>query len=470
MKHLKVKTAAIAIAGLMLCGSLSYGEEKVNVKLIPSGYAAIDEGLVLRAGNMGLIYNSNPKQLDHVWMQRFYGGAGVKAVFDPMPIEANLGIELKGLNETPPETDKDFGITTLQYYYAYLTRADVVYKMGNKEHPALHIDAGYFPFKYNTDSRNLGEYLFRTGTYPQYILSDFDFPMARIAGIDVGGTCNNVTWDVLFTNNLQYANLGDLNLTGIVSYKPMPLIEVGAGVQFASIISMYHNRTVYKPSPGTGYITGSYYIKDNGDTGSYTFAGTKLMAKIAFDFKTVLPDNIKAMLGNEDLRLYSEAAILGVKDYAGSLDSVNIIDTTTLSGTRNTCPVVSYDDIAKRIPVMIGFNIPTFKLLDVLSLEVEWFGSTYYNDLASSIMKGFPVTAFDGNSNYTNFADSTKDNWKWSLYGKKTLADHFNISCQFASDHFRWDGASYADQSKRMGEALTNLNHWYWVVKLGYSF
>jgi len=31
----------------------------------------------------------------------------------------------------------------------------------------------------------------------------------------------------------------------------------------------------------------------------------------------------------------------------------------------------------KRFPLQSGFNIPTFKQLDVLSLEGEWFGSKY---------------------------------------------------------------------------------------------
>jgi hypothetical protein len=115
---------------------------------------------------------------------------------------------------------------------------------------------------------------------------------------------------------------------------------------------------------------------------------------------------------------------------------------------------------------MAGFNIPTFKLLNVLSFECEWFGSNNYNDMTSVIMFGVPTTT----STSSVYKDSTNDNIKWSLYGKKVIGNHINLSFQFASDHFRWDGATYGEQTVRMGEALTNTNQWYWIIKLGYSF
>ena len=36
-----------------------------------------------------------------------------------------------------------------------------------------------------------------------------------------------------------------------------------------------------------------------------------------------------------------------------------------------------YSDIWQRIPVMFGFNFPTFRLLDYLSCELEWYGCSY---------------------------------------------------------------------------------------------
>ena len=67
-------------------------------------------------------------------------------------------------------------------------------------------------------------------------------------------------------------------------------------------------------------------------TGHYTFAGTKLMARASFDFKPFFKSFSDRFLGPNDLKIYSEAAILGVKDYPGY-----------------------YSKLRDRIPRMIGF-------------------------------------------------------------------------------------------------------------------
>ena len=48
----------------------------------------------------------------------------------------------------------------------------------------------------------------------------------------------------------------------------------------------------------------------------YTFAGTKIMARFSFDMKGLIPaDSLFGLLGKEDLKLYGEATILGLKNY-----------------------------------------------------------------------------------------------------------------------------------------------------------
>ena len=81
----------------------------------------------------------------------------------------------------------DYGKSRRLYYYPYLSRADLTYNFGSSDDPDLSITLGYFPFKYNPDARNLGEYMFRSGTYPQYLITDFDFPMAKLFGMHVNG-------------------------------------------------------------------------------------------------------------------------------------------------------------------------------------------------------------------------------------------------------------------------------------------
>ncbi len=83
------------------------------------------------------------------------------------------------------------------------------------------------------------------------------------------------------------------------------------------------------------------------------------MARASFDIKGIFPMDF---LGEEDLKIYGELAILGLKDYPGH-----------------------YNDFSKRIPMMLGFNLPFFGLLnlflprftklDVLKLELEYQGT-----------------------------------------------------------------------------------------------
>lgn len=42
---------------------------------------------------------------------------------------------------------------------------------------------GYFPYKFNPDATNLGEFLFRTGTYPLYLISNFNHSHLLAAAI-----------------------------------------------------------------------------------------------------------------------------------------------------------------------------------------------------------------------------------------------------------------------------------------------
>src|SRR5690606_23264128 len=102
------------------------------------------------------------------------------------------------------------------------------------------------------------------------------------------------------------------------------------------------------------------------DYQEYKASGIKPIVTAAFDPKPLLGG--LPMLGSNDLVLYGEAALLGVKDYP-----------------------IFYDDWTKRVPVMIGFNLPTFKFLDVLAVEAEYYGSEYpdnFQGLISGAVQG----------------------------------------------------------------------------------
>jgi hypothetical protein len=194
-------------------------------------------------------------------------------------------------------------------------------------------------------------------------------------------------------------------------------------------------------------------------------AGTKVGAFASVDFKGLFG---AGALGPEDLKLYTELAVIGVKDYKGI-----------------------YNDISQRIPIMVGFNLPTFKLLDHLSLEAEWYGAPYRNDYQKLENFYSPIPVSNQGVGRKLVVDSTgktmlsysgqnfdkvdpydvenrhKDDIKWSLHGSRTFKEHIRISGQVANDHFRTGGTFFSDGYET---AFSTLEDWYFMVKLAYFF
>jgi hypothetical protein len=121
-----------------------------------------------------------------------------------------------------------------------------------------------------------------------------------------------------------------------------------------------------------------------GDTIFYSLAGGKVMARFAFDPKPLLPFGDK--LGDKDLRLYGEAAILGIKDYPAKIDS-------SRENGELKLVKIGYDKIGERIPVMVGFNAPTHPLvayglmpvmMSAFLIGIEW-DSTWVDTTGSEV-------------------------------------------------------------------------------------
>jgi hypothetical protein len=149
--------------------------------------------------------------------------------------------------------------------------------------------------------------------------------------------------------------------------------------------------------------------------------------------------------------LYGEAALLGVKDYP-----------------------VFYDNWKQRMPVMVGFNLPVFKQLDVLALEVEYYGSRYPDDFFQVMnAEGAPrPTIPQGYSGWDDGRplqfgyhpdDWKADNWKWSVYTQRRIVDGVTLSAQVARDHAR---AWAFPTGKTYKGIIQDKNDWYWMLKL----
>jgi hypothetical protein len=322
---------------------------------------------------------------------------------------------------------------------------------GDTASPFLSLALGRFSYKYDPDARNLGEYLFRSGTYPAYIINNFDQPFARLTGLKLSSSLFGMLHqDLLLTFETDIPPFYDASISYLANCDIGKFLNIGAGVEFAHLISVDESKTSPK-DPKSAYITGN-------DTNYYTFRGTKLMAHASFDFKPFIPLSI---FGKEDCKLYSEAAILGLESYPRN-DSMSVFATK-----KNTW---GYDSLKNKLAILIGLNVPTFKLLDVLSLETEWYNCPYPNNYYSELGVGgnasLPIPDHVPRSSLINV-----DKWRWSVYAKKMfMHDHFGVILQCARDHMRLQSITDEAKSYELEEALEQNRMWWWMAKLVAQF
>jgi hypothetical protein len=191
------------------------------------------------------------------------------------------------------------------------------------------------------------------------------------------------------------------------------------------------------------------------------------MGRISLDPKAFMPSSI---FGVNDLKLYAEADIIGVKDYPDSAVLIGGFSQADSSGNpikKQVAP--SYNVWWQKMPIMIGFNFPTFKALDVLSAEFEWFGAKYYNDESALINQGSAPLPFDATTIAASRKMPQKAQLKWSVYAKKSFfGGHFSLIGQVGRDHTRLQTAAYDNEI--YSELLIEPKDWWWVLKTCWSF
>jgi hypothetical protein len=297
----------------------------------------------------------------------------------------------------------------------------------------IFAEFGYFPVKYNQNSRNLGEYLFRSGTYYPYLNSGFEMAdKEKLVGIHGKftkhfGEKSNFSTDLYFTNDMRDYLVHDFSLSYLLAANLGQVFQVSAGAMHAHLVTVdkrkttpFYDKLLFNGTADKMYDVCLPDYPNEGDTLKYTFRGTKLMGRFCFDPKPLFGGE-DGILGNEDLKIYCESAILGVKNYA-----------------------VWYENRLERMPIMAGFNVPTFKLHDVLAIELEHNPSPYTNTAERVWRDRSPLPYVPGQAGY-NLNDDirwpdgkpdpiTSDDFKWSVYASKKIG-RIRFSGQIASDH-----------------------------------
>ena len=440
-----------------------------GLSLIPHAYAHMEAGQI---GQGSLKYDdwaganhlSNSFKIDHIWTEDADLEFGFTAIYrERLKLAFSLGASLYF---SYPVLNKA-RFTKNMRQDIYLDEINAQYHFGDADMPWLLAQIGYFKFKYNPEVLNLGEYLFRTGTYPIWFNMGFDAPFQRMFGLHLqSNLVKSLKLDVLLSS-ATVAPAMNWSLSCLADYDVAALhfVHIGAGVEFAHIFDVYTDHTYPDfggdPTTPSNFNVSFKYVKAPGDTEWYTFKGTKVMGRISIDPKAFIHWKY---FGENDLKLYAEADLIGLESYPDS-----VVNQT--GGLEFKAP--SYDNWKEKMPISIGFYLPTFKALDALNLEVEWFGAKYYNDASNVINWGSQPLPYSvdiyGNVSGAFPNAPAKSPIKWSVYAKKTFFNgHFALTGQIGRDHMRLTCASYSDEL--WNELLVESTDWWWVIKTSWMF
>jgi hypothetical protein len=317
----------------------------------------------------------------------------------------------------------------------------------------LGLTFGSFHHQYNGDAKNLGNYLLHGYVYPGTIQSHLSDPLGvplNLSGVKASYSAGFFSNDLMAFLETDEKPLYDISIADVATFKFHPAFEFGLGVNFYRLVPMVSERT----SPGKdcdpeflntyakrGQDNACFIIeKDTAgvptDTILGSFAGIKPMARFRLDPKALFSFDAE-LFGKDDFVLYGEAAILGVKDY----------------------PQV-YDNILRRIPVMLGLNLPGFNFLNA-SIEVEYYANKLSGDNIAA-RNGSWISVVDD-----PLINTKRDDWKWSLNASKVLFGNMIFLAQVANDHLRLGGNHDDDTGV---EATRTPEDWYWQTKLAYFF
>jgi hypothetical protein len=424
--------------------------------------------------------------------------------------------------------DNKYPATLTTAYSFYPNDVEVSYAFGNVDRPWLQLAVGYFPFKYNPDAKDLGEYLLRDIAYPTVIKTGFEFAFTRELGFHASGFIGNPSidqarWDLMLTSETNEWPLQDWTVTAVASNNLLNFIDIGGGVSFQRLLSVNESKTTPQIQPNA-------YLDSTGAVQHYTFKSTKLMARaslkpLAFVPEFKIPPGFifgdMPFFSKDDFKVYGEIAVLGLDN-----QTAYELDTTGV-GAGGASHIVTapkdlnyYDSLGSRMPYMIGIDLPTNPLisygilpflltkwlkdesgddirplawitlvpalasgvlshylgwnigLDVLSLEVEYYSNRYPNsDYNPLYFTGGNLPTPYSNSVYmTNYAQGNPMPYKYALYFKKTFWNQrFAFSGQIARDHMR---PPYLGQliDGVTDDFLLAKSQWWWALRLSANF
>ncbi len=385
------------------------------------------------------------KRISHAW-QDFYKGDIVVTGYLNDWFRTKVGLEVRSSFPiySPSDDDKlrTMKMETFRLQYRpTLPTAEGIALFNFRNQSSLCVESGIFQYNFNPEIKNLGNYLYRGVAYPLYLETKLDYPWYDMAGIrgEYGFLDNRAKVGVIVNSMINHPPYNDFSLGLTASYTlPNKAVDMGAGICFDRLLSINKDATEAK----------GLYTQEGYDS-SWTLRSTKLDTRFSFDLKPLIgnPD----ILGLQDAKLYGEMAILGFKD-------PNYLGDSTFTST-----------LFHRMPILLGINLPVFKILDLFSIEIEYFDSPYSNDWWGQYGSPSPAPVFSSSSLDSEWRENykTKDNVKWTVYMKKSF-NKFDIVGIFANDHTIYDTYSAVSYSNTE-QSLRTSGNWHWYIKLQYN-
>ncbi len=388
--------------------------------------------------------------------------------------------------------------------------AQGVYHFGPAGASTANLQFGLFPLKYNPDAANLGEYLFRSGTYPGYIWTggwsylnsaSYMAQGARYTAAYLGGAFTHI-FSLLMERDIEPTN--DFSPGYLATVKPAAFLEFAAGAVWSHGLSLNGKRLTPEsrtnayvkatrqplsliertrpgyeaghpavvpdsvddasgggriPNPLIGQavpgLKNTLYVSqtENGIPNSqldyYTFRGVKTMARASLDLGALTGSSL---FRPSEFKLYTEVALLGVSNQP-----------------------FYYEHRDERMPMMAGISLPTFGLFDKLALEAEYHKSRFENTVGLVYDRELPLPLNAEADNPYNFSDSavaadekafSKDDWHWSVYASRRLGEGVNFYGQVASDYLRHFGPEVKPTNR---PATLRPQDWYYVMRLEFG-
>jgi hypothetical protein len=448
---------------LFLLSSIWADNNKSDIVITPKAYGALEVGQIGEGYFYASAGNGTTLPLTHVWQQRAYGYMGFDAQY-----KNNLKLNFTGGGVTTFSTPQvGTEPQTMQTRTSfYVNSAFAEYTFGDVAQPVLKLQVGYFPYKYNPDVRNLGEYMFRTNTYPLIVYSDFDYPQVNLMGLRANVKLfNNILEnDFILNSELLGVPVQDWTISDIVSANFKGIVSIGAGISFCHYLNVYQGEypsgwidNYYNTDkPG---VRPSFMLRDSLDSALFDWKAIKTMARISVDPKKLLPAvglELADIFGENDLKIYGECNIVGLKNFPQY-----------------------YTKLEDRMLTSFGINIPCFTIFDLVNLELEYcHNNSAFSDAhffgaptltANTVV---PLNPYDPNDPSTSTAYTlNREPWRWSIYVKKSILDgHVSFIGQAARDHKKINFNYFTKQYMSFIETLPTKSDWWWAFKTEFCF